>query len=751
MISDHLQASPDEQYRVESDTNDTKQPPTNGGDQETPSCIICHHFANGVETSTPTADFIVSAGECQGCSIILQALDAVTDIRRPEFTTIDIRRKEAVDHWHLFDPQNVLNVACKQEGESYGGGVLFGRKYVDNRPNDYQIYTPVDAGEDSAIPWLGIRNSENDKYRELLSNLEDRLSQARSWFEQCKADHSLCAPDKGEWPRRVLDLATDPIRLVDSASIASASAQQQEGYACLSYAWGTTGSLKTLKSNLETHMQGIDISTLPRTLADAIHVCKAFGLRYLWIDALCIVQDDIQDWTDQIPRMKSIYPGAELVISAQSASSVQEGFLSLSPATNAPLKRIEVPFHMPDGTSRTVQLSIREREEQYWSNPAHHSSRPNIEDVDIDELLTPLATRAWVFQESFLARRILYATPSELAWQCSQHERCECRKEANENAVRYIGEDDHFFNVRTLGQLLCVEDSRATDQPNFNHSKLWAEIVKRYSEKRLTKWTDRLAAIQGVVGALQQAMPDKFPEEDYLFGLWKLQLEKWLLWLRPHRKQPGDSEAVATLRKMAPSWSWTTTIGNIMYYEFIFDPEVVTYTRVVNWEHKKPDSSETEVFGAGKCELTLLGFCLPVRLPFSGHEDEMELGSYNPFLIPERYASSDAIGPAVIDMIPDDPTDTTVLSRVTHFAPLVGIPQVFGDNPMLRCQGLFLEKIAGPEDEGGPSTWEVDGVTLKVEGTFKRVGFGYDDCRYMHLGWDDIEDQQSELRVFKLI
>lgn len=141
----------------------------------------------------------------------------------------------------------------------------------------------TDAGEDSAIPWLGIRNSENDKYRELLSNLEDRLSQARSWFEQCKADHSLCAPDKGEWPRRVLDLATDPIRLVDSASIASDSPQHQEGYACLSYAWGTTGSLKTLKSNLETHMQGIDISTLPRTLADAIHVCKAFGLRYLWV------------------------------------------------------------------------------------------------------------------------------------------------------------------------------------------------------------------------------------------------------------------------------------------------------------------------------------------------------------------------------------------------------------------------------------------------------------------------------------
>ena len=141
----------------------------------------------------------------------------------------------------------------------------------------------TDAGEDFAIPWLGVRNSEKDRYREQSSDLEDRLSEARSWFEQCKADHSLCEPEKGEWPRRVLDLATDPIRLVNSASIISASPQHQEGYACLSYAWGTTGNLKTLTSNLETHMQGIDTSILPRTLADAIHVCKAFGLRYLWV------------------------------------------------------------------------------------------------------------------------------------------------------------------------------------------------------------------------------------------------------------------------------------------------------------------------------------------------------------------------------------------------------------------------------------------------------------------------------------
>jgi hypothetical protein len=150
VILDHLHAALGEKYRIAYDTDDTKTPLTNEGDQKaevksvgSPPCNTCHHFANGVETSTPTADFLVSAGKCQGCSIILQALDAVTDIQRPEFTSINIRRKEADDCWHFQDPKNVLNVECKQEGEEWGGMAIFGRKYVDSRPNNYQIYTPI--------------------------------------------------------------------------------------------------------------------------------------------------------------------------------------------------------------------------------------------------------------------------------------------------------------------------------------------------------------------------------------------------------------------------------------------------------------------------------------------------------------------------------------------------------------------------------------------------------------------------------
>jgi hypothetical protein len=127
-------------------TSDALQPSqaTAGtGSDASPPCSTCHHFANGHETTVPTTKFLASAGDCQGCSIILTALDAVTDIRRPEFKSIKIRRTEAEDHWHFVDPKSVLHVKCEQEGKPWGGKVIFGQQYVDSRPNNYEIYTPV--------------------------------------------------------------------------------------------------------------------------------------------------------------------------------------------------------------------------------------------------------------------------------------------------------------------------------------------------------------------------------------------------------------------------------------------------------------------------------------------------------------------------------------------------------------------------------------------------------------------------------
>jgi hypothetical protein len=461
---------------------------------------------------------------------------------------------------------------------------------------------------------------------------------------------------------------------------------------------------------------------------------------------------------DQIPRMSSIYQGAELVISAQGASSVHEGFLSLGPAANAPFKRIEAPFRMPDGTVRTVKLSIREQQAQYLNVPAHHSSRPRVnDDVNIAKILVPLTTRAWVFQETFLARRILYATPSELAWECSIHEMCECRVLPIDGKTRQAVEWEDYGLIRTLGQILHVQNVGSAEPPLSSKLKLWAEVVGRYSDKQLTRWTDRLAAIQGVVEALAQTMPDKFKTEDYLFGLWRPNLEKLMLWTR-HPRTPGDSTTAATLREIAPSWSWVTMVGGVHYSEYIFEPNAHIWTTVFRIQQTESTVSETQVFGAGKCTLTLFGLCIPVqqeplhlrlRQTDPQEDDDMEV----PFVFPERYAAKWNYGPAVIDMIPDDPTDKTVFDRVTHFAPLVHGPPYADTEPRPQIQGLFLERVGAPDE--GKEVFQAEDRSIpyeiKFEGTFRRVGFGSDYPSQVHLHWKRPAEYVREMRIFKLV
>jgi len=64
----------------------------------------------------------------------------------------------------------------------------------------------------------------------------------------------------------------------------------------LSYCWGKDGHVVTTKKDLTQHMQAIDLQSLPTTLRDAVPITRLLGFRYLWIEALCIAQDDDEDW-----------------------------------------------------------------------------------------------------------------------------------------------------------------------------------------------------------------------------------------------------------------------------------------------------------------------------------------------------------------------------------------------------------------------------------------------------------------------
>ncbi|KAF1995067.1 HET-domain-containing protein, partial [Amniculicola lignicola CBS 123094] len=207
-----------------------------------------------------------------------------------------------------------------------------------------------------------------------------------------------------------------------------------------SYCWGNPAlNLTTTTETLGERQRGIDWSDVPRTIKDAIIITRLMKIRYLWVDALCIVQDDLPDWQEEAADMALVYENATVVISATRAASANDGFIrSCDPSTDR----------------RT-----------YDPNSCH-----------------PLLLRGWTLQERLLARRTMHFLNQELVWECRGHFWCEC----SENNRR------HFNAV--------LKESKVNDRVLVS---MWQSIVVDCSHRRLTKVEDTLPALSGVVTKLK--------------------------------------------------------------------------------------------------------------------------------------------------------------------------------------------------------------------------------------------------------
>jgi Heterokaryon incompatibility protein (HET) len=197
-------------------------------------------------------------------------------------------------------------------------------------------------------------------------------------------------------PTRLIDLSTsnssDLVKLISSRLLRTRSV-----YATLSYCWGGDQSVKTTKSTLEQHQIGIQVNTLGRTLQDAIKVARSIGIHFLWVDSLCIIQDDSEDVSTEISKMLEYYENSHVSICAATASHSNEGFLAPrdeNPYQNGPF---ELPYRGPDNHLGSIELA------QYLK---YCSSQE------------PVKSRAWILQESLLAPRVLSYSYRSLAWSC---------------------------------------------------------------------------------------------------------------------------------------------------------------------------------------------------------------------------------------------------------------------------------------------------------------------------------------------
>ncbi|KAK3938993.1 hypothetical protein QBC46DRAFT_216294, partial [Diplogelasinospora grovesii] len=129
---------------------------------------------------------------------------------------------------------------------------------------------------------------------------EIRLRRIREWLDDCQDNHESCPRRcSPELPTRVVDIgcaAGSPIRLKINEK------GNRGQYAALSYCWGGDQPGKTTLTDLYSYTRQLSLTALPKTLIDAIRVCRGIGMRYIWIDALCIVHEDPEDKAREISR-----------------------------------------------------------------------------------------------------------------------------------------------------------------------------------------------------------------------------------------------------------------------------------------------------------------------------------------------------------------------------------------------------------------------------------------------------------------
>lgn len=160
--------------------------------------------------------------------------------------------------------------------------------------------------------------------RDTLSAENVRLMQA--WIHSCKRDHTGCRVPPSSWaPTRLLAMDTDEddsvcaLRLVETASLCRRDGGPSVVYAALSHMWGDLSvvpPLRTVKANYGAMQHNIRQAELPRNFVDAVSVCARLHVPCLWIDSLCIVQDDEEDWGREAVTMHLVYQHAEVTIVA---------------------------------------------------------------------------------------------------------------------------------------------------------------------------------------------------------------------------------------------------------------------------------------------------------------------------------------------------------------------------------------------------------------------------------------------------
>ncbi|CAP61588.1 uncharacterized protein PODANS_4_1900 [Podospora anserina S mat+] len=452
---------------------------------------------------------------------------------------------------------------------------------------------------------------------------------ALSWLKQCEVEHdcnNLSIPGPNNTyvlPGRLVDLrsftpTTPIIRLVETFALPGNITNTPGFYSTLSYCWGISPFYNTTSANLTSSLTQIPFNILPQTFKDAFLITTQLGTHFIWIDALCIIQDSLHDWEIESAKMPYIYSLSRFCIAAD-ATAVAEGgcFNSHNHSPQHPRRKEAAPLIIPSMLASTSQIS------RLYIYPRHHhstNSQAPISDA-------PISTRGWCFQERLLSPRTLHYTSEQLYWECRQDSK-------SEDLINNTQGQPWGTMPGALAQLYDP-----TFRPEHVVRTWYKSIVAPYSRRSLTKETDRLPAIGGVarvyahllsqaekrirnaetqtwvegwVERLKVKQYDLVENSAYIAGIWGHQIGHGLSW----RRRKGTKKPVAGHgRKRTNTFSWVSVDGPVEHFYGYIEA-----TRLVKWN--VPLLNPLDPFGGvGECEITLEGNVIEGKLGYYHHGD----------------------------------------------------------------------------------------------------------------------------------
>ncbi|XDG08374.1 hypothetical protein ABKA04_007989 [Annulohypoxylon sp. FPYF3050] len=329
---------------------------------------------------------------------------------------------------------------------------------------------------------------------------------AKSRLRQCLDNHKCGNQVVGRLPKRILDIRADQVKLLE-----------------------TLGSEAHTVTTIQDHEKGIPWTSLPKTFQDAVTICRAMGVSYLWIDTLCILQQSPgltkaqveiteKDFAEQNSVMANIYRGSYFTISADISTNMNSGIF----ATNIMPRCLPLKVTSDDGCDATVYAK---------AGRISHKYRLDIE------------TRGWTFQEFLLPSRVLHFGPFDITWRCQEAHNCQCGAITNSNL--------HWSKI-------LAKVAKPVPYDRNKALEWWATVVQYYQPRKLSDGSDKLRALSGLAQIYAAETKDT-----YLAGLWKRSLIRDLCWFNRrndftwgiHGPMAVGNRAA---KRRAPSWSWAS-------------------------------------------------------------------------------------------------------------------------------------------------------------------------------------------------